>query len=413
MEILDILILGSGPAALCLASELAKQNLIIRGISTKSPQEKWENTYGIWASELEELGLESLLSHRWSKTVSFFGNGESKKGNIPTEHCYDYGLINQEAFQNELLKKCKGIKWLNETAKKIVEKNKISEVVCFSGLKLKARLVIDASGHKSKFIKRPPKNDIAQQAAYGIVGKFTSPPVKKSQFVLMDFRPDHLDSVELVSSPSFLYAMDLGNETFFVEETSLASYPALSQDHLKKRLLSRLKNKGIEVSEILHEENCLFPMNLPLPFKKQFVLGFGGAASMVHPASGYMIGSLLRRAPLLAEKLAIFLKDPNKSSLELATKGWSVLWPYELKQRHKLYQYGLQRLMSFDESRLRSFFSNFFKLSTKEWVGFLTNTLPLPKLIYVMTKMFINSPLKIKLGMLSLNRGFIFSNHQS
>ena len=70
MEILDILILGSGPAALCLASELAKQNLIIRGISTKSPQEKWENTYGIWASELEELGLESLLSHRWSKTVS-------------------------------------------------------------------------------------------------------------------------------------------------------------------------------------------------------------------------------------------------------------------------------------------------------------------------------------------------------
>ena len=76
MEILDILILGSGPAALCLASELAKQDLNIKGISTKSPNEKWENTYGIWASELEELGLESLLSHRWCKTVSFFGNGD-------------------------------------------------------------------------------------------------------------------------------------------------------------------------------------------------------------------------------------------------------------------------------------------------------------------------------------------------
>ena len=63
MEILDILILGSGPAALCLASELAKQNLNIKGISTKSPHEKWENTYGIWASELEEFGLASLLSH--------------------------------------------------------------------------------------------------------------------------------------------------------------------------------------------------------------------------------------------------------------------------------------------------------------------------------------------------------------
>ena len=218
----------------------------------------------------------------------------------------------------------------------------------------------------------------------------------------MDFRPDHLNNQELLTAPSFLYAMDLGNDTFFVEETSLASYPALSQEHLKNRLLSRLKNKGIEVIEIIHEENCLFPMNLPLPYKNQSVLGFGGAASMVHPASGYMIGSLLRRAPLLAEKLAIFLREPNYSSLELATKGWSVLWPYELTQRHKLYQYGLQRLMSFDESRLRSFFSNFFKLSTKEWVGFLTNTLPLPKLIYVMCKMFINSPMKIKLGMLNI-----------
>jgi len=403
MEILDILILGSGPAALCLASELAKQDLKIKGVSTKSPNEKWENTYGIWASELEELGLESLLSHRWCKTVSFFGNGETKKGNIPTKHNYDYGLINQEAFQNELLKKCKGIEWLNETAKDISEKNKLSEVICFSGLKIKARLVIDASGHKSKFVKRPIQKKIAQQAAYGIVGKFSSPPVNKEQFVLMDFRPNHLNNEEKLSSPSFLYAMDLGDETFFVEETSLASYPALSQDNLKKRLFKRLDNKGIKVNEIFHEENCLFPMNLPLPIKKQFVLGFGGAASMVHPASGYMIGSLLRRAPLLAEKLAGFLNEPHLSSLELATKGWDVLWPNELTQRHKLYQYGLQRLMSFDESRLRSFFSNFFKLSTKEWVGFLTNTLPLPKLIYVMSKMFINSPLKVKLGMLNLN----------
>ncbi len=402
MQILDILILGSGPAALCLASELAKQSLNIKGISTKSPHEKWENTYGIWASELEELGLESLLSHRWSETVSYFGDGIKEKGNNPTKHFYDYGLINQEAFQNDLLKKCNGIQWLNETAKLIKSENKISEVICLSGLKLKARLVIDASGHNSNFIKRPKSKELAQQAAYGIVGKFSNPPVNKDQFVLMDFRSDHLDDDELLKSPSFLYAMDLGNETYFVEETSLASYPAFSQDHLRKRLLSRLHNKGIKVSEIFHEENCLFPMNLPLPYKNQSVLGFGGAASMVHPASGYMVGSLLRRAPLLAEKLAIFLKEPDYSSLELATKGWSVLWPYELTQRHRLYQYGLRRLMSFDESKLRSFFSNFFKLSTKEWIGFLTNTLPLPKLIYVMSKMFINSPLKVKLGMLKI-----------
>ena len=50
MDILDILILGSGPAALCIASELANQDLKIKCISKKSPYDLWENTYGIWAS---------------------------------------------------------------------------------------------------------------------------------------------------------------------------------------------------------------------------------------------------------------------------------------------------------------------------------------------------------------------------
>ena len=59
-----------------------------------------------------------------------------------------------------------------------------------------------------------------------------------------------------------------------------------------------------EIQEIIHEEHCLFPMNLPLPDRSQPLLAFGGAASMVHPASGYMVGALLRRAPTLAKQLA-------------------------------------------------------------------------------------------------------------
>ena len=43
----------------------------------------------------------------------------------------------------------------------------ISEVLCESGLKLKSRLVIDASGHKSNFIKRPNFKGVAQQAESG------------------------------------------------------------------------------------------------------------------------------------------------------------------------------------------------------------------------------------------------------
>ena len=46
-----------------------------------------------------------------------------------------------------------GIEWLNETAKSIIPTKKITEVICLSGLKLKARLVIDASGHRVNLLK--------------------------------------------------------------------------------------------------------------------------------------------------------------------------------------------------------------------------------------------------------------------
>ena len=131
--------------------------------------------------------------------------------------------------------------------------------------------------------KTPP---VAYQVAYGIVGKFSKPPVAPGQFSLMDYRAEHLSAEELAGPPTFLYAMDLGDDVFFVEETSLALAPAMAYDTLKKRLQRRLSLDGVEVSEIHHTEYCLFPMNQPLPDLNQRVLGFGGAASMVQSVDG-------------------------------------------------------------------------------------------------------------------------------
>ena len=135
---------------------------------------------------------------------------------------------------------------------------------------------------------------MAGQAAYGVVGRFSKPPIEENRFVLMDYRCDHLSEEQRSEPPTFLYAMDLGDGVFFVEETSLALAPGVPYDVLKQRLQQRLDLRGVEITEVIHEEFCLFPMNLPLPDRNQPVLAFGGAASMVHPASGYMVGSLLR-----------------------------------------------------------------------------------------------------------------------
>jgi len=398
----DVLVMGAGPAALCITAELVQQGLKVQAIASKSPLEPWPNTYGIWAAELESLNMQNLLKYRWKDTVSFFGDGLSKKGNICTNHCLDYGLFNSINFQEALLDRCNGLSWQVETVEKLEFSKNETTVVCTSGNKYFARIVIDASGHKTPFIRRPDHGEIAKQAAYGVVGKFSSAPVENNRFVLMDFRPDHLNANQLTEPPSFLYAMDLGDGSYFVEETSLACAPPVSFEILKARLISRLSNKGIQIEEIIHEEHCLFPMNLPLPFRDQPLLAFGGSASMVHPASGYLVGSLLRRAPSLAKEIAKTIKkDPLLPTSQIARRGWNTLWTTELIQRHRLYQFGLQRLMSFDESLLRSFFDTFFKLPKKDWYGYLTNTLPLPRLFIVMLKLFSIAPFKVRLGMIN------------
>ena len=58
--------------------------------------------------------------------------------------------------------------------------------------------------------------------------------------------------------------------------------------------------------------------------------------------------------------------------------------------------------MSFDEALLRSFFETFFRLPKEDWSRFMANTLPLHQLILVMLRLFIISPLKVKLGMMGL-----------
>ena len=74
---MDVLVLGGGPAALCIASELNQRGVLVAGVAPEPVDAPWPNTYGIWADELKAVGLEQLLEHRWSDTVSYFGEGGS------------------------------------------------------------------------------------------------------------------------------------------------------------------------------------------------------------------------------------------------------------------------------------------------------------------------------------------------
>ena len=396
---MDVLVLGGGPAALCIASELNQQGVTVGGVAPESVDAPWPNTYGIWADELKAVGLEPLLEHRWSDTVSYFGAGGTTAQDQATAHGIDYGLFDRAALQRHWLERAKGVVWHQDTADRVELNGATTSVCCASGTTLQARVVIDASGSRTPHIRRPDQGPVAGQAAYGVVGRFSQAPIETGRFVLMDYRCDHLSEAQRREPPTFLYAMDLGDGVFFVEETSLALAPGVPYDVLKQRLQQRLDQRGVEITEVIHEEFCLFPMNLPLPDRRQPVLAFGGAASMVHPASGYMVGSLLRRGPGLAQALAAALNNQNLGSAALAQRGWQALWPVELVLRHQLHQFGLGRLMGFNEALLRTHFATFFSLPQEEWFGFLTNTLPLPRLMAVMLRLFALSSWELRRGL--------------
>ena len=405
---LDALVIGAGPAGLAIAAALGAEGLKVVVLSPEDWRDPWPNTYGIWGDEVDALGLGHLLEHRWSYTCSYFGSGSSASAdpaNSPTCHRRDYGLFDKNRLQQFWLERCEaaGVQWLRGRALELSHGSGRSQVATAAGEVLEARLVLDASGHKAVFVQRPDCGPVAGQAAYGVVGRFTAPPVEPGQFVLMDYRCDHLSPEERSEPPTFLYAMDLGQGRFFVEETSLALAPPVPYATLKQRLERRLAHRGVAIEQVEHEEFCLFPMNLPLPDLDQPVLAFGGAAAMVHPASGYLVGALLRRAPVLAAAVAVRLRaEPAADSLQLAQAGWQALWPPELRRKHALYQFGLEKLMRFSEPQLRGHFASFFSLPSAQWYGFLTNTLSLGELLAAMLALFATAPWSVRWGLMGM-----------
>ena len=405
---IDVLVLGSGPGALSIAAALIKEKLRVEILSSQNPNDPWPFTYGIWGKEVDQLGMESLLEHRWSNTVSFFGAGAKEISHVEnkaTKHSLDYGIFDKVKLQKYWLKQCEtsSMKWHLGVATDFKITNSISTVITSEGLKLHSRLVVDATGYEPAFLQIPDHGEIAVQTCYGVVGEFSSPPVEEGQFVLMDYRSDHLSEEEKQEPPTFLYAMDFGNGKFFLEETSLGLSPPLSQEKLKSRLRSRLQYRGIEITKLEYEERGVFlPMNIPIPSLKQPIMGFGGGAGMVHPASGYLVGSLLRRAPIVANAISIAMKKSSASPQDIAQKAWEALWPKELIRKKALYTFGLEKLMRFKEEQLRDFFVGFFNQPDILWYGFLTNTLSLNELIKSMWNMYKKAPWSVKWGLMEM-----------
>jgi lycopene beta-cyclase len=391
----DLLVVGAGPAGLAITAAAVKEGLSVVNLSPGGVT-PWRNTYGIWQDELSPLGLTDLLANRWQDVGAYFGPQETALRRV-------YGRLDNDRLQAHLLDCARGrVRWLQGTAVGVRHDERGSSLSLGDGREVVARLVIDASGHNPALVVRSPQLPLAYQAAYGVLGTFTRPPLRPGHLLFMDYRADFPAAS---GPPTFLYGMDLGDDRFFLEETSLAARPAMSFAQLQDRLEQRLAQLGTALREVHDTERVLFPMNAPLP-APQRVIGFGGAASMVHPASGYMIGSVLTFAPLLAASVRRGL-DRGLPLEQIARQAWATLWSDARQRQRQLYLTGLETLMSFDAPQIRSHFANFFALPEPLWQGYLSGALSTSALADTMWQLFRRAPPALRLALMrsALGRG--------
>jgi len=368
--VFDVGVIGCGPAGLALATALSERKLRVVCVDPQT-YKPWKNNYGVWLDQMESLNLSDCLYPVWSKTRVHIDNSRSRL--LP----FAYGRVDRVKMKQKLLNICKnnGVIFYEDSVENITqEQSQYSCITASQKEKLFCRLVVDATGHSKGFVEFHTPHEPGFQVAYGIEAEVAQHPFPIDEMLLMDFRDCHMtgnmeDKSQSSMFPTFLYAMPMNSTKIFLEETSLISKPPLSFEHLKQRLLKRLEFLQIEVKSVLEEEFCLIPMGGSLPVLGQNVLGFGGSAGMVHPATGYMFSRVMEMAPFLAKKIENSLS--HGENLSLTVSLWNELWSCERILQRNFFQFGGEYLSKISLNEMRDFFWAFFMLPDKEWKDFL------------------------------------------
>ena len=229
------------------------------------------------------------------------------------------------------------------------------------------------------------------QAAYGIEADIVpgTYPLPTDEMLLMDYRDVHMqdagsDAAASETEPTFIYCMPTNSTRVFFEETSLIANPPVPFEELKRRLYKRLELWGTQVLAVHEEEFCYIPMGGAMPMLEQRVIGFGGSAGLVHPATGYMISRTMNLAAATAESIHDALQK-HPSDAEAASKAvWGRLWTAKMLRQRDFANFGGEYLEEIGLSELRDFFGAFFVLPFQQWGGFLSHRLvePYDRLVF-------------------------------
>lgn len=403
--LLDLVVIGCGPAGLALAAESAKLGLKVGLIGPDLP---FTNNYGVWEDEFIGLGLEGCIEHVWRDTVVYLDD------NDPIMIGRAYGRVSRHLLHEELLRRCveSGVSYLSSKVERITEASSGHSLIeCENDIAIACRLATVASGAASGklLLYELGGPRVCVQTAYGVEVEVENNPYDPSLMVFMDYRDYTKQNVKSLEAlyPTFLYAMPMSPTKIFFEETCLASKEAMPFDLLKKKLMSRLETMGVRIIKTYEEEWSYIPVGGSLPNTEQKNLAFGAAASMVHPATGYSVVRSLSEAPNYASVIAKILRQGRSRDMlahgrfteNISMQAWETLWPLERKRQRAFFLFGLALIVQLDIEGTRTFFRTFFRLPTWMWWGFLGSSLSSADLVLFAFYMFIIAPQSMRMGL--------------
>jgi lycopene cyclase-like protein len=394
-------IVGAGPAALLLADACVARGVRV-GLLAPDPHAAWVPNYAMWLDDAIDLGVEDLLAQRWaiSEARLAMGTRALDRG---------YALLDGRRAQLELWRRCNaaGVRVETGTLAQIQHDSEGVELRCGGegGVErvLGGLLVVDASGAGSTFVEREPGPKPAYQVAWGEQISVAG-PLERERMTFMDWTAAGPEEADDRLPPTFLYAMPLSDDRMFVEETVLATRlagdPAELFPALARRLHRRLDRLGVRRIGEPHElERCIIPMGTALPRGDQRTLAFGAAASMVHPATGYLLTNVLRRRGRVADAIASELHDwvsPGGPSRRI----WQAIWTPDEVRAWRLYGFGLTVLCELDRAGIDRFFTEFFDLSDRRWRNFVSARASTGELMGTMLRYYASAspPIRARLS---------------
>ena len=352
MVVADVLVAGAGPAGWALAHACARRGLWTALVAPR-PRRAWWQTYGVWA---DECG--SAVARTVSDAIAF-GRQEHRLNRR-------YAILDNDATLRKLASAPVAVLDDRVTARHDGPRGTAVELA--SGRTVAAALVIDATG---------ARRGGAEQTA---VGRYLADAGASTDLVapgtalFMDWRG---------GDGTFLYAVPVGDRVL-VEETSLAGRPAMPLAQLRERLARR----GLAVDP-RGEERVRFPLDAP----RARGPAFGAAAGLIHPATGYSVGTSLTLAPAVADAIAEALpRGPVAARRAVA----QAVWPRSARVVHALRRKGLRALLRMPPERLPDFFDTFFAMPDELQHAYLSGRTDVRGTVSAMATLFKSSSWAVK-----------------